>query len=353
MTDLANEINRQYYGGYAGAGAAATLAAIPYLMSKSGSKSRGPRDLAGYPLNNSYIKGKKGKKKGKNKGRSKRTVKSELDSLKGKIRKLKQMDDATTGTLTYRKVDVASHTSNVNEQVAFNYSVNATTGIETALSYLKYYNPSVPATLTTAAGTAGSYQRNILIDYSSITMTIRNNYQVPCEIDAYLCTTKEDTSQSPVSSWNSATPDGSNLTDSTNLNHFPSDYNLFNDLWKTKKMESRLLQSGQQMTLSHNADSYEYDSATVDTHALTFQKEYKCAFIMIVLKGVLGHDTILDQQCVMPAGVDIEVKRVYKVKYSAGINISYSQVDNTYDAISNSSVVSNKPVSDNQSYSQN
>lgn len=322
------------------AGAAGGMASSLY----SSPRDIGPRDLSGYPLRQSEMKGRKGKA-------SQRAVTSEISQIKGKLRKLKKLDDATTGTLTYRVGLAYALSSARNKQFAAAYAANDTTQIEQALANTKYFNPATPGTLTTASSVAGTYQRNMLIDYSSLTLNIRNNYQVPCEIDVYLCTVKDDTNQGPVSAWNAAVPDGSNLTDSTDLNQYPTDYNTYNDLWKTKKLMSKLLQSGQQITVSHSTSDFEYDSATVDTHGLVYQKEYKCFAIMVVLKGVLAHDTVLDEQCINPAGLDIEQKRVMKVKYSAGINISYSQVVNTYDTITNTSVVANKPVSDNQSYS--
>lgn len=300
--------------------------------------------------------GKRAKAKGYSGGKwgppakSNKKLSKDVKVMKAKLVRLKKMDDATTGTATVRFNSTRRMLNAVNKQQAQNYSLNSTEDLELVLSKLKYFDPTNPEDLITASAADGTYQRNMLIDYASITVLFRNNYITPLELDIYYCKCKDDTDQTVISAWDAGVPDGSNLTDRTDLNQYPSDYNVVKDLYKLDKIKEVILEPGNECSVSHNETMIEYDPATVDIHALSHQKEYKCGFFLAIAKGVIGHDPTTDSQGRVQIGLDIEVRKVYRVKYSAGINISYTDVDNDYDAILLDAIVSNKPVAFNQNY---
>lgn len=294
------------------------------------------------------------KKKGRKKAtKTNKKLTRDVNQLRGKVIKLKQMDDATTGSLTYRDNYTTQIDSSANKQVTSDvFRINDLTAIETVLAQTKYFNPLIPGTLTVGSSVAGTYQRNILIESASIKLKLKNNYQTRCKVIVYLCKVKDDTSIAPGTLWHNAVPDGSNLTNSTDLNQYPSDYNIVKDIYTLKKLKDCELQPGQICMVSHSTSSYNYDSATTDSHNLAYQKEYKASFLMVVLKGCLAHDSVeSDEQGITQASLDCEANVVYKVKYSAGINLSYTHVINDYNTPTTGFVVSNKPISGQQAYS--
>lgn len=343
---MAREINRRFsgrpglsYKQYAQAASVLASAAGLKKVSKIMPKGRA-RDLGGSPF-------RPPKKKA-----SKQQLNLQMIRMKRNIKDLKKIDDQTTGTMTYRRCRTGSVKSQANAQNAEFLIRNKTTDYETALQNLKYFNPAVPGTLTTASASSGTYQRNILIQKMSHAIDLRNNYQVDADVLVYLCTVRDDTNQSVTDAWNSGVPDGSNLTDLTDLNQYPTDYNLVKDLYNLKRVYRGRLKPGQSHRVSHAVQDVEYDSSTVDTHSLTYQKEYKTFGFLVIVKGTLSHDTAtLAEQGLQQAAVDYESVATMTVKYSAGINISFTHVSNTYDAFTSSGVQSQKPIPDNVSYS--
>lgn len=305
----------------------------------TGMKPHHVRDLAGSPLDTRV------------KTKSNHKLSKDVKRMRAQMTKLKKFDDTTTGRMTYRQTLVGRLVSAVNQQNVEWSQINAWQSLETALAFCKYFDPANPGTLVVGSPATGTYQRNILIDSMTGRYKVRNNYQVPVEVDLYLCTVKDDTSITPETAWTNSISDATNLTAITDLNQYPSDYNELNDLWKLKKVCSATLQSGQEKSVSHTVKSIELDPATLDNHALTFQKEYKSFGFLLVVKGVQGHDVSANEQCVVGAGVDFEYSRIFKITYSAGTNINFTHIVNSYDTPSNGAVTGARPIADNQSYS--
>lgn len=297
------------------------------------------------------LKGKRvDKRKTKKVHKSKQSKK--IEDCCAAIKELRTSEKASLGTMTFRnRVVITRLLCNVNEQAALDVNPIATTNIEAVLAQCKYFDPSNPSTLLTASQVAGTYQRNTLIKGIWSNVFLRNNYQSDVKCTVYLCRVKDDTSNSPLTAWTAGIPDGSNLSAVTDLTQYPTDYNVFNDLWKAKIIGKQTLSPGQSMECKYSTPQFEYDSSTVDSHNLTYQHEYKSSSVLVVVEGTVSHDTALDQQGLCAAGVDISYSNTYKVVYNAGINLSYTYVSNSLDTPTNGFVQSHQPMSDNQAYS--
>jgi len=276
---------------------------------------------------------------------------SSVANNKKAIKQLKRQTDASTGTMTYRQLNTISLKSVEDLQASASQSMLATSSIETALANLKYYNPAVPGTLTTADASTGTYQRNILVDSATLSMNFQNNYQSNCHLTVYLCKVKDDTDSSPNTAWTNGIADGGNAVSVSSLNQYPSDYNLVKDLYSLKRLKKVVLKPGQSVVCSHTEKDINYDPSTVDSHNLVYQKEYKSFHFLYVIQGGVAHDSSLDEQGYMPSGVDIEVKRQYKVIYNAGTNIDFIHLSTTVDAFTNTPLESHQPIPDNITYS--
>jgi len=275
----------------------------------------------------------------------------EIHQIKKAIKELKYSENASLGKLTYRKHDVYRALSTQNSQQVFIANGSTLTLMESALANLKFFNPSNPGTLITANGATGTYQRKYLFKSMTSKMVLRNNYQTDCSFKVYLCTPKDDTNQSPSDAWTAGIADNGNIAAISTLNQYPSDTDIFKDLWHTKVKGSYDLSPGQSVSISHSVGNVEYDPATADTHSLEYQKDFKNFVWMVVLTGTLSHDSSLDEQGISPAGLDIERKNTYVVSYDAGVNISFIYLDQSLDTPTNGFVQSHQPVPDNVSYS--
>lgn len=296
------------------------------------------------------LQGKKAYKKKRRVPRGKSARK--LDHCARAIKDLRQSEKASLGTLKYRSFVCQNRLLSAESSMnSMNINQIGTANLEAVMTKLKFFNPAIPGTLTEASGVAGTYQRNIYVKNIASEVLLRNNYQTDAKVTVYLCTVRDDTSQTPTLAWDKGIEDGTNLTLRTELNQYPTDYNLFNDLWHTRILSKQTLSPGQSIECKYQTKGFEYDPATVDTHTLTFQSEYRGSCVLVVLEGTLAHDSVADQQGLAPAGVDISYKNTYTVSYNAGINISYTFVDNAVSTMTTLPVQGHQPISDNQSYS--
>lgn len=233
---------------------------------------------------------------------------------------------------------------------------NFTTYDEQFCANLRFFDPANPGTLVTANPNTGTYARDITFKNVYAKLHLRNNYQVPARIKVYLCKVKVDTSDSVVTTYTSAIADQviNASVDETDMLIHITDVARVKDMWEVDCVLDRVLEPGQEASVSHSTGPYDFDPSHVDQFSDTYQKAFKAFEFVLRVEGVLGHDTtVTTEQTTMLAGVDIE--RLWKVdiEYNAG----GADLDDIYisegraQAFSNAGVVSLKPVADNISYS--
>lgn len=254
------------------------------------------------------------------------------------------------GTHIERTRDTGRVVGSVNNIGQNSYDLSTVTTIESVLANLRYYNPSAPATLTTASGTTGTYQKEFLIKRNYAKFFCRNNYQVPCEVSLYLVVPKEDTSITPLTAFQNGLADVGNPSSTSPL-VYPSDSPQFMDLWKIVKTKKAYLLPGKSCQITHSTKSFQYDPSLVDSHSLTYQSRYGSMAILVRVEGPLGHDTTANEQGSLVATLDYQIEKVIEIKYSAGADIKYIISNDNSNTFTNGGVVSNMPVSDNQQYS--
>lgn len=273
-----------------------------------------------------------------------------FNKLKKQVKTLSKAQKAGMGQLIYRITEGASQISNANTQGNESFSLNTTTEIETVLGQLRYYDPAAPTTLVTADFTTGSYSKDILIKSSYMKIHVRNNYQTPCVVRAYLLSVKTDGSINPESAWTNGMSDISNGT-INQLGIYPTDSPQFNDLFKIDKELTLRLRPGAERTVSVSARNVTYNPSIVDSQTDTNQRACRTRWIMFSVMGVIAHDSSAAQYGAIGVGVDFMVHKTYKVEYNAGADIKYIYLSDGLDAFTNGALVSNAPISDNQGYS--
>jgi hypothetical protein len=251
-----------------------------------------------------------------------------VDDCCKEIRNLQKSDKQSRGTMIYRDLQTDAWIASANERHCELLGVPVdTTKIESILTKLRFFDPSAPATLIESSAVAGTYQRSISIKNITQSVTVYNNYQSKYRIRIYLATVKDDTNNTAIDSITSGILDNC-FTDAgvplakTNLQWYPSDVNLLGDLYKIKLVSDTYLNPGQSVNAKTSWGPFEYDSSTVDTHGLKYQKAHKAQHFFAVAEGIVGH-TATFQTSLVPFGLDVNCETTFKVEYNAGINVSY------------------------------
>lgn len=272
-----------------------------------------------------------------------------------RLAKLSKQLEQSTGHMTYRKLDVLQALFLTNKQKVAALSPSSISILETVLGQCKYFDPSTPGTLITASQVAGSYSRTSHFDSVTCNVQMRNNYQSDILLKLYLCTNRDDTNTAAGTAWTNAIADNAygSVNSTDDLGQYPSDYPLLTDLYNVKKVLTKTLKAGQTCSYFHSTGPFDYDSATADSHALAYQRQYKSFQFLVVIRGALAHDTtIANQVGTIDGGCDIKYDTVFKVSYSTGgPSLKYIYVSDGTVNPSNQFVQTHQPVADNQGYS--
>lgn len=280
-------------------------------------------------------------------------LKKKVCQLERRVKDLQHSESSSLGKITYRKFQTNTIRAGNNAQAVARAEVNNLSNMEAVLAQLLYYNPSAPATLVTADGTSGTYQKEFLFKTVYAKYLLRNNYQTDAEVTVYLIKPKQDTSINASLSWSNAiADDAGNSSAVTDYGIYPNEFDTFRDNWTAKRVLTKSLAPGQSCEVSHTENDIFYDPAFTDSHSLAYQKGFKMFGFLTIVKGVLSHDTTVStEQGTAEAGVDTLLQSNYVVHYDAGVNLSYVYQDTTLDTPTNGFVQSHQPIPDNIAYS--
>lgn len=279
-----------------------------------------------------------------------------VNRLSKQVKNLQYAENASLGTFIHRVLfSVGAITSVDGKQ----YGVYELAGLRMAefkdsVQYLKYYNPATPGTLTTADFETGTYDRRVLFKSVYFGMTARNNYQTDCLVRVYLCTPVQSSSIDVEAAWDDGVTANSDSTVTSRLQvgQFPTDYADFKNLWKAKLHCKATLSPGQSLSCSHSVKNIEFDPTALDNHAASYQSKYKNFQFLVVVEGVISHDSVTTStRGLAQAGVDVHAKRVSTIQYDAGVNIKFARLDNNNGTMLSTAVQSHQPVPDNVGYS--
>lgn len=273
--------------------------------------------------------------------------------LRKKVAKIQKQLKADQAYHTYREYGNLRVLSAVATCEHDTVLVHNNSTIETAMANLRYYDPSVPGTLVTANASTGTYSRQVHVRRTTLSVSVRNNYQVPCKYRLYALYARSDTNIAPLTYYTNGLTDQFIVASTeTTPGAYLTDVDTLKAQYTVKTLKSGILEPGRQISSTQVLGSYDYDPSLTDSHTVAYQKKYKaCAFILRI-EGVLGHDTVADQQCLMASGCDVEFMRKYEFIYDAGVNLNDFYVyDNRNSSFTNAGVVSLKPVADNIQYS--
>nr|WAE43937.1 MAG: capsid protein [Cressdnaviricota sp.] len=273
-----------------------------------------------------------------------------IPKLVKQVKELNRQSKADEATMTYRVRTTGRILSAVNQQTFDEITAVSVTSLETVLAVLKYYDPAVPGTLVTADGAVGTYSKEFMFSRQYCRAVIRNNYQSPVRLSVYLQSVKEDTSIPPSTAYSNGLLDVGGISATSPLS-FVSDSRQYRDLWHIVSSKKVELQPGEEYVCTYSTKPFVYDPSLVDSHPDAHQHRYKAYAISARVEGIIGHDTVADQQGILQGGVDWCCDRTWVVTYNAGINLEYHVNSDQSDAFTTGPVASQKPIPDNINYS--
>lgn len=267
------------------------------------------------------------------------------------VSKIQRILKTFQGNLEFRAIDSRYvRTAGYNQTNHSSCDIVNMAAFEAVLGQLRFFNPAVPGTLTTADGSTGTYYREYLFKSIVSTHTVKNNYQIPCKVTLYYCCPRTDTNIGPITAFTDGITDTSNAS-STSLFIGLKDSDEFRDLWRVAKQKTKLLLPGRQFSLTHSIKNMLYSPATYDSHAVSYQTRFKCFYVICRVEGIPAHDSAANEVGYTNGGVDVVWKTNYKVQYDAGGDINYLYVSENQDSFTNGPLVSSMPVADNINYS--
>lgn len=276
-----------------------------------------------------------------------------LSLLTKRVNNLTKSVSSDQAKHTHRRRDVLGVAGEIRQASNTVADGTTTTLLEQVMAFLRYYDPATPGTLVTADAATGTYSRQIHFARISEKLTVRNNYQVPVMVKVYSCTPKVDTNSDPATFFSAGVTDqGASLSTSSPLLS-PTDIHNVTRNWNMKLAINQRLEPGREVHAYKYHKAFDYDPAVYDSHALQYQKKFGGHVFYFRITGCLGHDTAASEWTTIKGAIDTVLDRTFVMTYDAGVNLDdYSVDDNSSASFTNGGVVSNKPMADNQAYSQ-
>lgn len=255
-----------------------------------------------------------------------------------RINYLKKQMQNNESTIIYRSRKVQNSTNIENKCLYHSRDALSASLIALAVTALKYFDPTAPATLTTVNYNTGTFHKQILLQSSS-KIRFQNNYRVPLKFKLYLCKVKADTDNSPKTALTAGFADVGALADTNPLSK-AEDSLILKDLWNCTTIQKEIiLPPGGILQYSHFEKPFAYDTSLVDTHNLEYIKQFRNYQWLYRVEGLCAHDTVLDEQGTQPSGVDVTVDNQIIIKYDGGIDLYEIQTANDSKTFTNSGVL--------------
>lgn len=241
----------------------------------------------------------------------KTTVKKQLKDIRTTIR-------SNTGYLTHKKRTPHALSCNPNEMNMTTISPLTTSELEDCLTAVPYFSGGVLGNINL---TDDAFQRKVLFKSVSASLTLRNNRITPCEVRVYVFKIKTDTGNSPTTLFQTGLADQMDAAQTKHPMLYPSDVEQVKALWTQVKCHKKILNSGQEMVVSHTEKDIGYDTSLSDTHPQTYQKGHKSFVFVVRMEGRPAHkiDVPTDiGSC--PSRLTMLMDVVKKIEYDSGSN---------------------------------
>lgn len=186
------------------------------------------------------------------------------------------------------------------------------------MANLRYFNPAIPGTLTTANAASGTYHRKMTIKSTSSKCIVKNNYNIGCKVKIYAVVPKHTTNTPPLTAFTNGMADQGNPT-SNSPNIYLTDSTQFKDLFKIADTKSATLLPGQEMSCTYYSKSFTFDPAEFDALSDNYNPDWKSVIYIVRIEGLLSHDAGTDNlRGLNNSKVDVLTKTKIVISYDSG-----------------------------------
>lgn len=276
------------------------------------------------------------------------TKRPTMKTITSQIRDLRVKAGKGQGKHTYKQSSSSQMTSAQGYCYHSVLGVNTLSFYESATDNLRFFNPSVPATLTTADPTAGTFSHDVHFDSIHSKIDVVNNYQVPVDMKIYLCKVKGQTGSTPIAIYDASDSVLGGVTESTASLLYLTEVETVLQNWDVKCVSSKRLNAGQTASASYTVKDVKYDPSHADNISDAYQKTFKSFVWVVRIQGILGHDAVnyTTEIGLLNASVDIQLVNIAKITYDAGIELNDIFISEGRDTFTNVGTVGTKPVAD-------
>lgn len=282
--------------------------------------------------------------------RGRKTKSVNLKKLSKRVSNLTRLANASITTLTHRTRDTAKVATGIGLMGTFHVDAVKKQYIEGVLTDLPHYDPDDPANLRSVNGNTGTFNKEIFIQSITSKLTVKNNFQIPMNVEVIVYINKEDTGFNPVDAWTGGLQNVGDPSSTSPLTFMSDGNDVLGNLWTRKSTKKVFLQPGASFEQKIYTKSFKFNPAYTDSHAFDYQDEFHASNFVIRLIGPLGHDSLASVGRLL-GGLDYELDRTMVVKYDGGAKMKQVKVVDNTPALISGLVVSNKPIADQQGYS--
>lgn len=267
---------------------------------------------------------------------SKRGTSKQVKKLTTAVRNINRSIHTNTGYLTHKERDRKFLTCNINECAYTDLSPLTVAKMESAISSVPYFEGG---TLTNINLTDDTFQRKVNFKSISSSITIRNNRITPCEVRVYVYEAKQATNVGPADTYLSGLIDQMDVSTPNHPMMYPSDVKRISDDWKQVRCVKKMLNAGQQFSVSHTVKNIMYDTSLTDLHGNTYQKHIKSFTFLVRCEGVPAtQNNNTDLIGSNDSKLSILMDTVKKIEYDSGSNgthryITVNNSDELTDAL--------------------
>lgn len=267
------------------------------------------------------------RKQGSSSRRSRRRPKMTLTK---EVANLKRQVNAQNATYTKKaRFFKTCSSAAVNEVCYESLDFNSASVLEGVIDAVKYFDPATPGTLINVDLSSPTFQNQVRFVKSYGRVMCRSNYGVPCKVDIYVFKAKLDTGITVETALSNGLTDSSNGTSTSPL-IYPSDSHDVSDLFSIVKHKTCYLPPGGECILTHSFPAFNYDVSLTDSHTSAYQRYFHGSQMVVRVSGVIAHGAT-SGVTLSRAGVDITFERMHTVKYPAGVNTRYLEIDDNPD----------------------
>lgn len=297
-----------------------------------------------------FTRRKRPRRSYKSKG-SRRTKRSTVTKLSKRVSKLSHEVGASLGKLTHRNLFSWSLTVDQNKSLTHDVVISARGQVAQPLKALPFYVAATNS-IQVVDATLGGFQREYQFTSTSVKCVLRNNYRVPVQVRSCFVVPKSDTGVGPTEAFEDGLLDAGLLDPESSLIRW-SDSQVYTDLWRSisGSFKDVILLPGEQILMSTNLGSFDYQIATTLEDTQTYRVADKPISLMVQIRGIIAHDSVdVTQHGLSGAALDISLEVIRKITYNAGASIERSVLlDQTTD-FSNSAIVAATPAAALQSF---